>query len=147
ELDVVGDGPLREEWKSLADQLGIAERVRWHGWQPRENVRPFYQRAHALVQPSLYEGMANTVLEAMACGTAIVASDEPANRELVRASGAGACLPLADAFTSEAVLRAAMTSGDWEAWGHQARQHAVAHFSWPQVAADYVRCLTPKLDF
>lgn len=147
ELDIVGDGPLREEWEALAGKLGLTERVRWHGWQPRGKVRSFYHSCHALVQPSLYEGMANTVLEAMACGTAIVASDDPANRDLVRTSGSGICLPLADPAAAEAILRSTMTSGDWENWGKQARTHIVAHFSWPQVATEYLRLLTPKLDF
>ena len=139
ELHVVGDGPLRQEWQRLAEILDIAGRVQWHGWQPRETIRSFYQNSHALAQPSLYEGMANTVLEAMACGLAIVTSDDPANRALVQESGAGACLPLADPGAAEATLRAAMTGDGWKQWGTQARAHAVAHFSWPRVAHDYAR--------
>jgi len=147
ELHVVGDGPLREEWQRLAETLDIAGRVQWHGWLPREHVRSFYQNSHALVQPSLYEGMANTVLEAMACGLGIVASDEPANRALVEASGSGTCLPLANPGAAEATLRAAMTGDGWKQWGNHARAHAVAHFSWSQVAKDYASLLAPKLNF
>ena len=147
ELHVVGDGPLREEWQRLAETLDIAGRVQWHGWLPREPVRSFYQNSHALVQPSLYEGMANTVLEAMACGLGIVASDEPANRALVEASGSGTCLPLANPGAAEAILRAAMTGDGWKQWGNHARAHAVAHFSWSQVAKDYASLLAPKLNF
>ena len=91
--------------------------------------------------------MANTVLEAMACGLAIVTSDDPANRALVQESGAGACLPLADPGVAEATLRAAMTGDGWKQWGAHARAHAVAHFSWSQVAKDYASLLAPKLDF
>jgi glycosyltransferase involved in cell wall biosynthesis len=91
--------------------------------------------------------MANTVLEAMACGLGIVASDEPANRALVEASGSGTCLPLANPVAAEATLRAAMTGDGWKQWGTHARAHAVAHFSWSQVAKDYASLLAPKLDF
>lgn len=147
ELHIVGDGPLRGEWQQLAQSLGVASRLTWHGWLPREQILPHYQNAHALVQPSLYEGMANTVLEAMACGLAIVASDEPANRALVEDSGSGACLPLADPSAAEIVLRATMTEHHWKRWGAQARTHAIKHFSWPQVAKAYASLLAPKLDF
>jgi glycosyltransferase involved in cell wall biosynthesis len=147
ELHVVGDGPLREEWQRLAETLDIAGRVQWHGWLPREHVRSFYQNSHALAQPSLYEGMANTVLEAMACGLGIVASDAPANRALVEASGSGTCLPLANPGAAEAILRAAMTGDGWKQWGNHARAHAVAHLSWSQVAKDYASLLAPRLDF
>jgi glycosyltransferase involved in cell wall biosynthesis len=147
ELHIVGDGPLRDEWQQLAQNLNVASRLKWHGWLPREHVRSFYQKSHALVQPSLYEGMANTVLEAMACGLGIVASDEPANRALVEASGSGTCLPLANPVAAEATLRAAMTGDGWKQWGTHARAHAVAHFSWSQVAKDYASLLAPKLDF
>jgi glycosyltransferase involved in cell wall biosynthesis len=139
ELHIVGDGPLRSEWQQLAQSLGVAPRLTWRGWLPREQILSCYQNAHALAQPSLYEGMANTVLEAMACGLAIVTSDDPANRALVQASGAGACLPLADPGVAEATLRAAMTGDGWKQWGTHARAHAVAHFSWPRVAHDYAR--------
>ena len=147
ELHIVGDGPLRGEWQQLAQSLGVAPRLTWHGWLPREQILPQYQNAHALVQPSLYEGMDNTVLEAMACGLAIVASDEPANRALVEGSGSGACLPLADPGAAEIVLRATMTEDHWKRWGAQARTHAIEHFSWPQVAKAYASLLAPKLDF
>jgi glycosyltransferase involved in cell wall biosynthesis len=75
----------------------------------------------------------------MACGLAIVTSDDPANRALVQASGAGACLPLADPGVAESALRAAMTGDTWKQWSSHSRAHAVAHFSWPRVAHDYAR--------
>ena len=77
---------------------------------------------------------------------AIVTSDDPANRALVQESGAGACLPLADPGVAEATLHAAMTGDGWKQWGAHARAHAVAHFSWSQVAKDYASLLAPKLD-
>jgi glycosyltransferase involved in cell wall biosynthesis len=146
ELHIVGDGPLRQEWQQLAEALGVAPRLKWHGWLPRAQLLPHYQNAHALVQPSLYEGMANTVLEAMACGLAIVASDEPANRALVEDSGSGVCLPLANPIAAEAVLRVTMTDARWTQRGAQARTHAIEHFSWPQVAKAYASLLAPKFD-
>jgi len=123
ELHIVGDGPLRGEWQQLAQSLGVAPRLTWHGWLPREQILPCYQNAHALAQLSIYEGMANTVLEAMACGLAIVASDEPANRVLVKGSGSSACLLLENPVAAEAMLSATMTENRWKHWGARARAH------------------------
>lgn len=108
-----------------------------NGWQTRERVRGFYQRSHALVQPSLYEGMANTVLEAMSCGLAVVASADLANVELLEKNGAGICLPLRDPTAAAAALRRAQNENTRVIWGRQARACVVEHFSWSSVAAAY----------
>ncbi len=139
----MGDGPLRDEWQQLAQSLGVAPRLTWHGWLPREQILPYYQNAHALAQPSLYEGMANTVLEAMACGLAIVTSDDPANRALVQASGAGACLPLADPGVAESVLLTMMTDKRWKHSGAHTRTQAIEHFNWNQAAKACASLLAP----
>ncbi len=144
ELHVVGDGPLRAEWERLGGSLGISSRVRWHGWQSREKLREFYRCSHALVQPSLYEGMANTVLEAMACGLPVIASDEPATKELIRASGAGACLPLGDPAAAQVILRDAMRGNALDRWGNSGREYVLAQCSWSHSAAEYVRQLEPN---
>ena len=143
ELHVVGDGPLRAEWQSLGDSLGISPRVRWHGWQSREKLRESYRCSHALVQPSLYEGMANTVLEAMACGLPVIASDEPATKELIRASGAGACSPLGDPAAAQSILRDTMQGAALDRWGKTGRDYVVEQCSWSRSAAEYVRLLEP----
>ena len=72
-LDVVGDGALRGEMTDLAAQLGLADRIGWHGWLP-EPWRAV-QRATAFLMTSDTEGFPLVLLEAIARGVPLVAMD------------------------------------------------------------------------
>lgn len=73
-LTVFGDGPDRRGLQALAGDFGIARRVRFAGFAPR----PWdaYAGADAFVLPSRWEGMPNAALEALACGTPVIATPE-----------------------------------------------------------------------
>lgn len=73
DLHLVGDGVLRKELQSLAANLGIAESVHFHG----QVSSPFalLKQCDLLCLPSLYEGMPNALLEAMACRVPILATN------------------------------------------------------------------------
>lgn len=90
-LLIAGDGPERQALERLALQLGVAARVRFLGAQPHHLLPSFYGAADALVLASSREGWANVLLEAMACGTPVVASNIWGNPEVVRSPEAG-CL-------------------------------------------------------
>ena len=81
-LSVAGDGPDRAPLERLAVGLGIADRVRFDGFvvDPERWLREI----DVLIRPSTTEGMPLAVLEALAAGVAIVASDVPGNRALLR---------------------------------------------------------------
>ncbi|HEX7076804.1 MAG TPA: TIGR03088 family PEP-CTERM/XrtA system glycosyltransferase [Candidatus Eisenbacteria bacterium] len=80
-LALIGDGPLLAELRGLAEALGIADRVWFPGSLDRipEALRGF----DVFVLPSLFEGISNTILEAMASGVPIVATAVGGNAELV----------------------------------------------------------------
>ncbi len=81
-LLVAGDGPLRGELERLSRDLGLSDRVFFLG--ERRDVADLLQAASFLVLPSLGEGLSNVLLEAMACGCPVLASDVPGNREALR---------------------------------------------------------------
>ncbi len=89
ELMIVGEGPERSALQALIDRYGLADRVRLLGAQPHSEMRHFYTAADALVLASSREGWANVLLEAMACGTPVLASDAWGNPEVVRRRDAG----------------------------------------------------------
>lgn len=91
QLLIVGEGPERDALSDLAARLGVASRVRFLGAQPHGLLPSFYAAADALVLASSREGWANVLLEAMACGTPVVASNIWGNPEVVRSPDAG-CL-------------------------------------------------------
>jgi glycosyltransferase involved in cell wall biosynthesis len=74
ELEVIGDGAMRPTWTALAENLGIAARVRWLGWLPQPECATLLQGATALLLPSIYECGGAVVLEAMACAIPVVAT-------------------------------------------------------------------------
>jgi len=79
---LVGAGPERATLETMARDLGIAERVRFLGH--REDVAELLPAMDVFVLPSVSEGMSNTLLEAMAAGVAVVASNVGGNPEIVR---------------------------------------------------------------
>jgi glycosyltransferase involved in cell wall biosynthesis len=88
-LLVAGEGPLRRELESLAEHLGLARRVRFAGAVPPSQLPTYYSAVDALVLASSREGWANVLLEAMACGTPVVASPVWGTPEVVAAPAAG----------------------------------------------------------
>ena len=71
-LWVAGSGPLEAELKAQAEALGVADRVRWLGW--RDDAGALYRAADVTVFPSRYEPLGNTVIQAWAHGSPVVAA-------------------------------------------------------------------------
>ncbi|AUG47893.1 hypothetical protein BVU17_10330 [Haloarcula taiwanensis] len=74
ELHVIGDGPERDTLEAHADKRGVSEQVVFHGRIPHERVLDIVSRSRVFALNSTYEGLPHVVLEAMACGTPVVAS-------------------------------------------------------------------------
>ncbi|MFQ5957728.1 MAG: glycosyltransferase family 4 protein [Alphaproteobacteria bacterium] len=92
-LVIVGDGPEERSLKALARRLGVEDRVRFLGRIAHEEMRDVYTAADALVLASSREGWANVLLEAMACGTPVVASNVWGTPEVVASPAAGVLMP------------------------------------------------------
>jgi glycosyltransferase involved in cell wall biosynthesis len=82
-LLIAGGGPDRPALEARAAAAGVADRVRFLGELPHQDLPEVYRAADALVLASSREGWANVLLEAMACGTPVVASDVWGTREVI----------------------------------------------------------------
>jgi glycosyltransferase involved in cell wall biosynthesis len=91
-LLIAGEGPERQALTALVERLGVAERVRLLGARPHNELARLYGAADALVLASTREGWANVMLEAMACGTPVIAGPAWGSREAISAPEAGLVL-------------------------------------------------------
>jgi sugar transferase (PEP-CTERM/EpsH1 system associated) len=94
-LVMIGDGPLRGQAESLLAQAGVQDLC----WLPgeRSDTPELLQSLDCFVLPSLAEGISNTILEAMACGLPVIATDVGGNTELIDAGKTGELVAAADA--------------------------------------------------
>lgn len=97
ELWIMGDGDLRPSLENLAQELGLAARVRFLGKRPPSDLPPFYTAANVVVLPSTsVESFGLVLIEAMACATPVIASALPGVKSLVRDEVDGCLVPPGD---------------------------------------------------
>jgi len=138
ELQLVGDGPQRTELEAHAHALAISDVVSWRGWLDKATLLEAYRSSDVVLNPSLGEGMPNTVLEAMACGVAVIASRVNGNDELVAHGETGLLFDLADADAlGAAIANLASDDESCRTMGARAREVACAQYSWDATAAQY----------
>jgi glycosyltransferase involved in cell wall biosynthesis len=102
-LDLVGDGPARAEVEALRTELALDGHVRFLGY--REDVRDLLAAADFFVLSSVSEGISLTLLEAMAMGLPVAATDVGGNREVVAQGETGLLVPAqSPAALAEAML-------------------------------------------
>jgi glycosyltransferase involved in cell wall biosynthesis len=133
----VGDGPERTRLENLAVELKIAAVIKWHGWLSRSKLLDAYQSADLLVNPSLYEGMPNVVLEAMACGLPVIASKVSGNDALVRHGETGFLFSLQEADGLISALQRMFDPDLRRRMGARGRDRVIAEFSWRTATEAY----------
>ena len=123
ELHMIGDGPLRCNLEQQAIQLGIRERVVFHGQVA--NPFPLLRQAALFVLPSRYEGLPNTLLEAMACEVPTLVSDCPGGiQEATDGGRLSQMVAIGDAIAMSKAIRNRFEYPDpWLSKLSEARQH------------------------
>jgi glycosyltransferase involved in cell wall biosynthesis len=133
-LAVVGDGPYREPLERLARELGLAGAVEFTGFVPSDERVRRLRAAHVTVQPSPKEGWGLTVIEANACGTAVVASRSPGLRDAVREGESGLLVPHGDVGALAEALVRVLTDPALRAHLEQGGLAWAARFRWEECA-------------
>ena len=135
-LLMIGEGPLRQKAQALLAQAGMADLA----WLPgeRSDVPAVMRGLHAFVLPSLAEGISNTILEAMACGLPVLATDVGGSADLVEAGLTGMIVPAAQAEPmAEVLLEWARAPESAIAMGRRGRERIERRFSLAAMIQTY----------
>jgi glycosyltransferase involved in cell wall biosynthesis len=134
-LDIVGDGPNRESLQHLAQQLGVSSRIRWHGQLSQSELPLLYQRAAAVVIPSVDEGLGLVAVEALLCETPVVAFDSGGLRDVIQHEKTGLLVKPGDsAALANALDDLLAREGRGSGLGRAGRLYALSAFA-PESAA------------
>jgi len=143
-LIIIGEGDDRRSLEELAGRLGIREKVRFTGFVDEQQKVRLLQEVWFLVNPSSVEGWGLTVIEANACGTAVIASDVPGLRDAIRNGETGILYRYGDIDDLTEKMNALMRDGETrERLGRAARTFA-GGFDWNEVARSTIRLLSSR---
>ena len=138
-LVILGEGPERARLEALAAELGIKQDVSMPGFHP--NPYACMARASVLALTSAWEGFANVLVEALACGTPVVATDcESGPREILEGGRYGRLVSVGDAAALANALEQAL---DAPVDADLLRQRAEC-FSVEEAAKRYLALLLPN---
>ncbi len=134
---VVGDGPERAALEAEAFARGVADAVEFRG--DRSDIPQQLAQMDVFVLPSLNEGISNTILEAMASGLPVVATDTGGNPELVQAGVTGTLVPVGDAEAlGEAILELLDDPAKRQEYGAAAKRRIQREFDWNTTVLAYL---------
>lgn len=138
---IVGHGPMEQELEDLARRRGLEDRVRLLGHVSQEHLPAYYEAADALVLASSREGIANVLVEALACGTPVVTTRVGGAAEVITSPVAGR---LVSARTPEAVAEALD-----DLFQHMPQRghtrHFAERFTWTDTARQHLALLDDVL--
>lgn len=138
-LEIVGDGPMRDDLQALARAEGIAEQVHFHGWTAHHEVQDILAGCHLLGFPSFREFGGGVVLEAMALGVPPLVIDYAGPGELVEDGITGFKVPLGSRDSIIAGLHSRLgalvaDSSGLGPIGEAARTRVETRFTWAAKA-------------
>jgi len=136
---LLGDGPMKHYLERESVKLGLQNRFVCLGhipfWARRQELVEFYQHAAIYVQPSFYEGLPATLLEAMACGKAVVATAVSGHLDVINNRINGLLVPPNDPQAlAESLLKLLQDSTLRHTLGQAARTTIEEKFTWDAVA-------------
>jgi glycosyltransferase involved in cell wall biosynthesis len=141
--DLVFAGPADErfpdEARRTAEEAGLQDRIHFLGWVSEADLRTLYALADLVALPSLVEGFGLPALEAMACGTPVLAADTSSLPEVVGDAGV-----LVDPYDEGALAQALvqlLRDPGWRDRLSQAGRARAAEFSWRQTAGGVLQAL------
>lgn len=139
ELHLVGDGPDLASLKRRAEEVGVADSIRWHGWVDTSQLADFYSAADLFVFCALAAGLPRVVLEAMACATPVLATRVSGVTDHVVEGRTGYLASPGSAQSIEAgIIRALTDPGSRQRLGEAGRNRVLSTMSWQTIVAETI---------
>jgi glycosyltransferase involved in cell wall biosynthesis len=140
-LTVIGDGPLASSLRERA--AALQERVVFRGPRPRAELGAAYAAADLTCVPSLSEPLAGVVLESLAAGTPVLASDVGGNRFMVEHGKNGLLVPPASPAAIAAAVEELARDRESLQWLADGTAASLARFSWPAIGEQIAALIRP----
>lgn len=146
-LSVIGGNPTKpretrhaelEKLMILRDELGLSNMVTFLGSRGQETLNRYYAAADVVVMPSQYESFGMVALEAMACGTPVIATDVGGLAQLIKEGETGFLVPNRDSIALAERLGQVLSDKELREYlGRQAAEYAKA-YAWPGIAEQVI---------
>lgn len=133
---LAGDGNMRSELEEKVQSLGLSDSVQFLGRKNHEELAEVYASGDLFILPSLSEGMSNSLLEAMASGLAIIATDTGGTSELIT-EDIGSIIKVQDSTDIANKIQKYIDSPELLQSSKIQSRKAAESMSWDNVAAEY----------
>lgn len=136
QVRIAGRGPASTTLQARIDALGVSDAVKLLGYVPDEELADLYRAADLAVVPTrALEGFGLATLEAMACGTPVVATPVGGTVEILQGFDPELLAPAVDSEALANTIARVLSRSDLDdSLRHKARAHVEAHYSWQEMA-------------
>lgn len=137
-ITIIGGDPIQgdeemQRLQALREMLDLEKQVRFLGAQSQDILPDFYRAASALIMPSDYESFGMVALEAMACGTPVIASEVGGLAYLVQDGITGYHVPVREPGALAQRIIALLTDTAQQARMGEAAHELAKHYSWSKI--------------
>jgi len=137
-LQIIGEGNEKENLEKMARRLGLEKQVNFVGLLPHEKLPAYYQSAGVYVLPSQNEGMSNCMLEALASGLPLLATNTGGTQELIEDGVNGFILRMKSAEDIAEKLEILIQNEELRKKMGKASREKAERMSWENVAQEYM---------
>jgi len=139
QLKIVGEGDAQEKLEFQTKELGLKEKINFTGRIEHEKLPSIYSQSSVFVLPSLNEGMSNTMLEALATGLPIIATNTGGTKELVEDGVNGFIVKMEDSDDIAEKIKLLISNPELQKRMSLASRKKSESLSWESVAKKYYK--------
>jgi glycosyltransferase involved in cell wall biosynthesis len=144
---IPGKGELQNHLKDKAKQMGFDDKIKFLGFLDKERMINLYQNATIFVMPSHYEGLPTVLLEAMACGLPVIATDIGGNNEVITSYENGILIPPKSPREMAKAINILLQDEDLrKKLGKNARDTIINKYTWEKIANNVMNCYRKVID-